>query len=354
MEKNFKKNEKKIIIIENNKKTFDNLKKNVNEIGEVAITYEEIQSALLGNNISGLVEKKMQKYGKNIVAFIIDLNLNEENCYGGIQIIKEIRNAPASSDEEYWRLIVPIIVCTQYPNYEEKAKKAGANKVIRKVRALEYAEKAFENREEWKEERDLFFTDSFLPVLHGYRDWYNSAMEKIEHAPNSIKLASINFFISYNNPELKHAFVMTSFADEYEHTISSALSSIEQKYYIKSHLADKSYKATTDDLFPYLQSLMHCCDFGIGVFFQDPRTNSINANLSIEVGYMLGIKKEICYLKDVELKEPPADLISKIYTKYKKTKRSKGKDVPTMDEALCKWIDGRSGLKIKKRDDVDS
>ena len=150
---------------------------------------------------------------------------------------------------------------------------------------------------------------------------------------------------------MKHAFVMTSFDEEYESVINHSLQIVEEKYYIKTHLMNKPYGEVSDDLFPNIRGMIHCCDFGIGVFFPDSKTKGINANLSVEVGYMLGLNKKICYLKDKKLPALNTDILSKIYTEYKKNENSKGgKRIPTMDDALLNWINGvKDELKIKSK-----
>lgn len=346
---------KTIIIIENNKTTFEHLKEHVKSLGSVDITYDEIDVALKDisgqDNISKLVQRKIRKHGKNIVAFIVDLQLQKNNNYGGIQIIKDIRNiSSVKKDKDYWRLLVPIIVCTNYPNYAETAVDAGANCVIQKDHVLEMEDDAINQKKTWEDKLNDFITDKFIPVVKSYCDWYLTTMRKIDDVPISVKEASITFFKKNNDPKVKHAFVMTSFSKDYEKAIKIALDSVEKRFYVKTHIANTTPGETDEGLYNNLCGLMHCCDFGIGIYFPDPKTGNVNANLSVEVGYMLGLGKRICYLKDVNLEQLNTDLISKIYTEYKKTKKAKGKDVLVMEEALISWIDSaKNDLKIQQR-----
>lgn len=346
----------KIVIIENSETTFNKLKENLDQIGDVVVTFDEITDSLTTHchyrNISDLVTVKMKEYGKEIAVFIIDLQLSGDNTYGGIQIIKDIRNVSVNQvNDEYWRSIVPIIVCTQYPNYESKTKEAGANCLIRKSDKLEVAQKAIDDKPSWKRQLNKFLTNDFLPVVKKYNDWYCETIKKIENTPMSIRTASIKFFKENNDPDIRHAFVMTSFAKEYEKAIEQALTEVQNKYFVNTYIANKAHGQTSDDLFDNIRGYMHCCDFGIGIYFCDPRTKTVNVNLSVEVGYMLGLGKRICYLKDVNLEQLNTDLIAKIYTEYKKTKNSKGKKAPTMENALIGWIEGAKGdLNIKSRE----
>lgn len=75
---------------------------------------------------------------------------------------------------------------------------------------------------------------------------------------------------------------------------------------------DKEY---ADDLFANIKTYMHCCDFGIGVFERILEDN-FNPNVSIEVGYMMGLRKKVCLLKDQTLKSLPTDLMGKLYKPF--------------------------------------
>jgi len=341
----------KIIIIEDNKVAFYKLKENVEQIGPVVVSYNEINDALLVHNtystITDLIEKKYDKYGKEISLFIIDLKLCGDSADGGIGAIKVIRS---KFDNSYWRSIVPIIVYTNYANYEELAMKAKANVLIRKIKEIEMEESALSEKKTWKNKLETHLTTILLPEIRAYIDWYVASIEKIERTPLNIRQSVISFFRVNNDPNIKHAFIMTSFEKNYEKAIEKALEEVKKHYLVETHMANTNGEVS-DDLFANISGLMHCCDFGIGIFFDDSKKgNAINPNLALEVGYMLGIGKKICYLKDNSLPQLPVDLISKIYTKYKKTKTAKGKDIPVMTDALMKWIqDVSKELKIEER-----
>ena len=344
---------KKIIIVENNKEAFEKLRRNVNGIGEVVTTYDEVTAVLQSKDqtISDLIQRKMDEYGKEIVSFIIDLQLSGDSAYGGIQLIRDIRGRASSlGKDEYWRTIVPIIVCTNYPNFTADAKEAGANRVIEKLALLEKEDAIIDAKQTWKKGLSLFLTQTFLPIITSYSEWYCSARKKIEETPESFRKAAYRFFQQNNDPSLKYAFVMTSFTDAYKDTISQSLSALEEEYYVKPILANHPYGETNEELFTNIKGMMHSCDFGIGVFFLEPKTNSINPNLSLEVGYMLGLDKQICYLKDKNLPKLNTDLAAMIYTEYKKTKNAKGKGVKLMKDALLEWVNGNAkNLNIRKR-----
>jgi hypothetical protein len=92
---------------------------------------------------------------------------------------------------------------------------------------------------------------------------------------------------------------------------------------------DKEY---SDDLFANIKTYMHCCDFGIGVFERIVEDN-FNPNVSIEVGYMMGLRKKVALLKDETLKNLPTDLMGKLYKPFDP------QDIEsTLPEQLEKWM----------------
>ena len=57
---------------------------------------------------------------------------------------------------------------------------------------------------------------------------------------------------------------------------------------------------------------MHGCGFGIAVFERIDQ-DDFNPNVSLEIGYMLGVKKGVLLLKEKTLKSLHADLAGKLY-----------------------------------------
>lgn len=107
------------------------------------------------------------------------------------------------------------------------------------------------------------------------------------------------------------AFIMMQFGNTPSH--KKILTIIKQsllKHGITGVRADdKSYM---DDLFPNIKVYMHACDFGISVF-ERITEEDFNPNVSLEVGYMLGMGKDVLLLKDRSLKSLHTDLTGKLY-----------------------------------------
>ncbi len=61
---------------------------------------------------------------------------------------------------------------------------------------------------------------------------------------------------------------------------------------------DKDYH---EDLFTNIVTYLYGCSFGIAVF-ERIETDDVNPNVSLEVGYMQGLRKPVCLLKDKTLR----------------------------------------------------
>lgn len=60
---------------------------------------------------------------------------------------------------------------------------------------------------------------------------------------------------------------------------------------------------------------MYSCDFAIAIFERITEDN-FNPNVSLEVGYMMGINKSVLFLKDKTLKSLQTDLAGKLYKEF--------------------------------------
>lgn len=112
----------------------------------------------------------------------------------------------------------------------------------------------------------------------------------------------------------KTAFIIMQFSktDAHEKIVSTIKDTLKKHNIIGLRADDKEY---ADDLFANIKTYMHCCDFGIGVFERILEDN-FNPNVSIEVGYMMGLRKKVCLLKDQTLKNLPSDLMGKLYKPF--------------------------------------
>jgi hypothetical protein len=134
------------------------------------------------------------------------------------------------------------------------------------------------------------------------------------HMPESTPLEiseSLERFRKDHPDPSKVAFVMMRFGQTPAHNnivagIQAALASSD----IVSVRADE--KEYHEDLFQNIQTYIYGCAFGVAVFERLEEEN-FNPNVSLEVGYMMALKKPICLLKDRTLKTLHTDLIGKLY-----------------------------------------
>lgn len=69
------------------------------------------------------------------------------------------------------------------------------------------------------------------------------------------------------------------------------------------------------DLYYNILSYIYASDFGIAVF-ERIKDDSYNPNVAFEVGYMFGINKDVCLLKERSLKNLHTDIIGRIYKEF--------------------------------------
>ena len=92
---------------------------------------------------------------------------------------------------------------------------------------------------------------------------------------------------------------------------------------------DKQYH---DDLLSNVQTYLYGCGFGIAVF-ERIEAEDFNPNVSLEVGYMLAMKKPVCLLKDQTLKTLPTDLVGKLYKEFDPQDSDN-----TIPDEISKWL----------------
>lgn len=136
----------------------------------------------------------------------------------------------------------------------------------------------------------------------------------------------------------KTAFIIMQFSKTKAHVkiVTTIKETLAKHQIIGLRADDKEY---ADDLFSNIKTYMHCCDFGIGVFERIVEDN-FNPNVSIEVGYMMGLRKNVSLLKDQTLKNLPTDLMGKLYKQFDP------QDIEnTLPEQLEKWMKDKGIIK---------
>jgi len=147
-------------------------------------------------------------------------------------------------------------------------------------------------------------------------------------------LESVNNFRQDYPITSKTAFIMMRFSSTPNHNaIVTEIKRILLKHDIIGLRADD--KEYSDDLFSNIRTYMHCCNFGIAVF-ERLLDDTFNPNVSLEVGYMMGINKSVCLLKDSTLPSLTSDLVGKLYKSFDTQRIGE-----TLEAELEKWLRDR-------------
>lgn len=129
----------------------------------------------------------------------------------------------------------------------------------------------------------------------------------------------------------KTAFIIMQFGSTKVHSalVTAIKDTLKKHNIIGLRADDKEY---SDDLFSNIRTYMHCADFGISIFERVTEDN-FNPNVSLEVGYMMGLGKSVCLLKDQTLKNLHTDLVGKLYKPFDPLDVEK-----TLPPQLEKWL----------------
>lgn len=110
------------------------------------------------------------------------------------------------------------------------------------------------------------------------------------------------------------AFLMMKYEDtELHQRISRTIKETCKTHNIRVLRADD--KEYAEDLLTNIRVYMHGCNFGIAVY-ERLVEDEFNPNVSLEVGYMMALKKPVCLLKDNTLKHLLVDLIGRLYREF--------------------------------------
>ncbi|HBC9521030.1 TPA: hypothetical protein KFM62_005104 [Escherichia coli] len=112
----------------------------------------------------------------------------------------------------------------------------------------------------------------------------------------------------------KTAFIIMQFGDTKAHIslVETIKDELAKHNIIALRADDKEYM---DDLFYNIKTYMYGCDFGIAIFERITEDN-FNPNVSLEVGYMMGMEKQVLLLKDKTLSSLHTDLAGKLYKPF--------------------------------------
>jgi len=154
--------------------------------------------------------------------------------------------------------------------------------------------------------------------------------DTLKDTPIEIRESITRFKIDHPN-DGKVAFVMMRFGktSAHDNIIAGIKQTLDPLGITTIRADDKQYH---DDLFPNVLTYVHGCGFGIAVF-ERIETEEFNPNVALEVGYMFALKKQVCLLKDKNLKTLHADLVGKLYRVFDPLN-----PVETIPGELSRWL----------------
>lgn len=137
--------------------------------------------------------------------------------------------------------------------------------------------------------------------------------ERVSKAPPHIRSALREFFTDH--PDFrKNCFLIMPFNE------SKPL--IEIHRVVKATFSELGFnvlraddKVYAESLFANIEAYMHGCRFAISVH-ERSASEVHNANVALEVGYMLGMRRDVCILKEKSVQSLPSDLQGRLYTTF--------------------------------------
>jgi hypothetical protein len=151
-----------------------------------------------------------------------------------------------------------------------------------------------------------------------------------QNIPPEISASLLHFREDFPQ-NVRTAFLMMRFGHTRAHReITAAIRDVLSSNEIHGLRADD--KAYHDDLFSNVRTYVHGCTFGIAVFERVERED-FNPNVSLEVGYMFGLGKDVCLLKDRTLQTLHTDLTGRLYAEF-----DSQEPAVTIPDPLTKWL----------------
>lgn len=139
----------------------------------------------------------------------------------------------------------------------------------------------------------------------------------------------------------KLGFLIMRFADgkPFERIVG-AIKNTAEKYGLAIVRADEVQ--FHEDVFGNVRTLLHGCSFGIAIY-ERIETEVVNANIGLEVGYLMAMNKPVLLLKDKNIKTLQADLAGKLYREFNPNEPEK-----TIPRQVTAWLKD-NGIIITKR-----
>jgi len=159
----------------------------------------------------------------------------------------------------------------------------------------------------------------------------------LDIAPHHVKGALLSFFA--DNPDFyKNVFLIMPFRETpfHKEIVTSLRGCLEELGYKPLRADDKPY---SEDVLSNIEAYIHGSRFCIAVH-ERMLSDDHNPNVALEIGYVLGMKKKVCLLKEKTVKALPSDLQGRIYVEFN---ASNIKD--SITQSIKRWI-SNNGMNI--------
>jgi hypothetical protein len=137
--------------------------------------------------------------------------------------------------------------------------------------------------------------------------------ERIDQAPAHVRNGLLSLFAEFPHYE-KNCFLIMPFRPtpqlkQVHEAIKNALSA---EGFNVLRADDNIY---SENVFTNIEAYLHGCRFAVSVF-ERMANDQHNANVALEIGYMLGMGKDVCLLKERTVIGLPSDLQGRLYIEF--------------------------------------
>ena len=157
--------------------------------------------------------------------------------------------------------------------------------------------------------------------------------------PPEISLSLDRLRARYPDPKMLGLLIMRFTPAKPFGRIVEAVKSVGQQHGLSIVRADENQFHA--DLWGNVRTLLHGCGFGIAVY-ERIETEEPNANVGLEVGYLMAMNKPVLLLKDQTIGTLQADLAGKLYKEF-----DPHDPEGTIPGQLAKWLED-NGIIVPK------
>lgn len=347
----------KVLVIEDEPNQFEQIKSWLEEFDYTVLPedFGDMARALDVHDIKHFVQFQLMEHYRDIGLILCDIKFGDDREKGN-KIVKYIREFKDLSPD-YWTSIVPIIGMTNYADtetHEEGIIQHGADfsfkkKIIFNVLEEIKKEKENEGNNKNKGNKNSKNKGKKKSEKKIEADLLRATIDRqVEKFHNNIKLfyrkGLENKIIQFKNENKnkKTAFIMTDFRHmKYAEKTNEILYNHNQIYGRIAKVPGGEFYGT---IWENIEVFMHGCDFGICIYADDSKPDlegnerdKMNPNVSIEVGYMLGLQKKICFLKHDSIAKLPSDFSGVNYLPFS--------DEHSLEVVLIGWLKNRGFIE---------